>query len=430
MHHRNITVATFAEFGLYKQEAYAANLWAGKILSDHDVPVAYKSDHTGEAMSAQYLLLQAAVAHSFGLPEDKALQSVTSVPAKAIDMDDRLGYARPGYDADLVVWDSHPLSVGATPKQVYIDGIATLDPLQVEESAARVVAKQGLQAPATRATVSEDERKRVCGSSRKPGQAFVITGLNKVFLDEFSGLLPAAGGSPSRGDRLTLVIADGEVACLGTERSCSAAADAVHEQRGKDDVVYMQLKDGHLTRGLTAVTNSLGLQEISTDPATGDGKGNVVDLKETKNPENVDFAKYGVSLGGSSVKAQGFARARLGGITRAVQPPMAKGGLMAGVSTGLRTGLQSTLLNGGLFQEDVALHVELGEPAKANDGTISMAIERLRALLKSGGKKREKKEEDDIDGPWVLVANGSLPLVVKADSNVSHACLSPLSRLY
>lgn len=40
---RNITIATFAEFGLYKKEAYEANLWAGKILAEHGVPVAYKS---------------------------------------------------------------------------------------------------------------------------------------------------------------------------------------------------------------------------------------------------------------------------------------------------------------------------------------------------------------------------------------------------
>lgn len=40
---RNITIATFATHGLYKKEAYEANLWAGKILSDHGVPVAYKS---------------------------------------------------------------------------------------------------------------------------------------------------------------------------------------------------------------------------------------------------------------------------------------------------------------------------------------------------------------------------------------------------
>ena len=40
---RNITIATFAEFGLYKKEAYEANLWAGKILTDHGVPLVYKS---------------------------------------------------------------------------------------------------------------------------------------------------------------------------------------------------------------------------------------------------------------------------------------------------------------------------------------------------------------------------------------------------
>jgi hypothetical protein len=40
---RNITIATFSEFGFYKKEGYEANLWAGKILAEHGVPVAYKS---------------------------------------------------------------------------------------------------------------------------------------------------------------------------------------------------------------------------------------------------------------------------------------------------------------------------------------------------------------------------------------------------
>jgi urease alpha subunit len=60
------------------------------------------------------------VAYIFGL----ALSSVTSTPAKALGLDDRIGYVREGYDADLVVWDAHPLSVGAAPLQVYIDGTA------------------------------------------------------------------------------------------------------------------------------------------------------------------------------------------------------------------------------------------------------------------------------------------------------------------
>jgi hypothetical protein len=40
---RNITIATFSDFAFYKKEAYDANLYAGKILAEHGVPVAYKS---------------------------------------------------------------------------------------------------------------------------------------------------------------------------------------------------------------------------------------------------------------------------------------------------------------------------------------------------------------------------------------------------
>lgn len=82
--------------------------------------------------NAKYLLHQAATAHAFGLAADLALQSVTSVPAKSLEIDHRVGYLRPGYDADIVVWDSHPLSIGATPLQVYIDGRTTLDTKKVE----------------------------------------------------------------------------------------------------------------------------------------------------------------------------------------------------------------------------------------------------------------------------------------------------------
>ena len=53
--------------------------------------------------------------------------AVTTHPAKTIGLDHRIGYLRPGYDADVVVWQSHPLSIGAAPAQVYIDGIPQID---------------------------------------------------------------------------------------------------------------------------------------------------------------------------------------------------------------------------------------------------------------------------------------------------------------
>jgi imidazolonepropionase-like amidohydrolase len=44
-----------------------------------------------------------------------------------LEIGHRVGYTRAGYDADLIVWDSHPLSVGATALNVFIDGKDILD---------------------------------------------------------------------------------------------------------------------------------------------------------------------------------------------------------------------------------------------------------------------------------------------------------------
>lgn len=375
-----------------------------------------------EDLNSKYLLLQSAVGHSFGLPADKALQAVTSVPAASLEIDDRVGYVRAGYDADIVVWDSHPLSVGATPKQVFIDGVATLDPAKVEASSAHVAAAQGADAhrgagkPTMRATIDREQREQLCSGFHDQGRGFVISGITRSFLEEFPDFLTASttGGAQPAGENLTMVIADGKVACLGAGADCRTAATKLRDDR---EVTSIQLENGHLSRGLVAVTSTLGIAEIATVPATGDG---VVKAASEGSGNNVDHAKYGVSLGGKT-RSKTFARARLGGVTRAVQAPMSEGGLVVGVSTGMRTGVNSTLLNGGLFQNDVALHVALGEDAKVNGGAVSVAIEKLRGLITAGGKKglKEKEEQDVDEDSWVLVANGSLPLVVKADSTVS-----------
>ncbi|PSR78882.1 hypothetical protein BD289DRAFT_443226 [Coniella lustricola] len=416
----NVTVATFAEFSLYKQEAYAASLYAGKILNDHGVPVAYKSDHVGEDTSAQYLMLQPVVAHSFGLPEDKALQAVTSVPAKALDIHNRVGYVRPGYDADLVVWDAHPLSVGATPKQVYIDGLAQLDPAKVAENTAHVIVSasetdgdhRGATKPEIRASITKEERQRTCTDARKQGQTFVITGITKSFVGEYPDTLSLNKEPAVDEEDLVLVVQNGTMTCLGS--SIAGDCSIISAQLlNKIEGMHMDLKNGHVTRGLTAVTASLGISEISMVPESGDGSVDLVKPKEAQDEDNIGYAKYAISLGGSKVSAKTFARARLGGVTRAIQSPVTKDGFIVGVSTGMRTGLNSTLLNGGLFQDDVAMHVVLGDEAKGNDGSVSMAIEKLRALIKAGSKAAG----GDATHPWTLVANGSLPLVVKASAN-------------
>lgn len=73
------------------------------------------------------MLHEAQQAHYFGLASNLALASVISIPATILGYDHRIGFLKPGYDADLVIWDSHPLQIGATPKQVFIDGIPQLE---------------------------------------------------------------------------------------------------------------------------------------------------------------------------------------------------------------------------------------------------------------------------------------------------------------
>jgi imidazolonepropionase-like amidohydrolase len=386
----NITIATFSTFGLYKKEAYEANLWAGKILSDHGIPVAYKSDHTNEQLSAKYLLFQAATAHSFHLPEDLALQSVTSVPAKSLGFDHRIGFVRQGYDADIVVWDSHPLSVGATPLQVYIDGRATLDEVKVVESSSRIIPerRRNQQKPMMRTKLAEDVKADLCHQVKAILGKTVITGITKSYLQS-----PSKGASIER--NFTLVLEGSKVLCFDSPQNCLSSAE---------HGVVTNLENGHVLPGLTAVSGSLGLVEISSEDGTGDGR--ISQKGDLMNPEDLVYAKHGVHLEG-----RGFDRARIAGITRVISPPISAG-FVGGVSVGIKTNGKQTILDGGIFQDDVALHFTLGQAAKGESpSTVSSSLEMFRKILV------ENKGKDSVYGKAV---NGSIPVVVHIDNKVSR----------
>src|SRR4029077_19867802 len=57
-----------------------------------------------------------------GLTDDEALALVTINPAKQLRIDNRVGSLEVGKDADVVVWNHHPLSSYAIVERVYIDG--------------------------------------------------------------------------------------------------------------------------------------------------------------------------------------------------------------------------------------------------------------------------------------------------------------------
>ncbi|KAL2013198.1 hypothetical protein VTN00DRAFT_723 [Thermoascus crustaceus] len=394
----NITIATFSDFGLYKKEAYDANLRAGKVLAEHGVPVAYKSDHGAQDTNAKYILSQAATAHSFGLPEIQALQSVTSVPARSLEVDHRIGFVKPGYDADIVVWNSHPLTVGATPLQVYIDGKATLDPAKTRKPlSSESLSKKPKMRPAPPAGFQE-----LCSKIQREPGAIIITGITRSYLD-----YPSTETSPD--EPLTMTINSGRITCLGHHDDCISTSKPI------DHII--KLEDSHVLPGLTAFSSSLGLVEIPAEPSTSDGT--VSSNLDPFDPNNIIYAKYGVHLEGRA-----FERARIGGVTKAVTAPImgeTPKGFLGGVSVGIKTSGNKTILDGGIFKDDVALHFIIGQEVKASawTPTVSSAIAKLRRIL------FENKGKDSIYGK---AADGLLPVVVHSENKDDILQLIKLKR--
>lgn len=143
-----------------------------------------------------------------------------------------------------------------------------------------------------------------------------------------------------------MLIDNKRIACIDTHSACSSLLSG----SSKDETVTIDLADGYVTPGLLAVGNNLGIQDISSEPSTGDGSSDGDVLR---------FAKYGLHFG-----SRGLERARIGGVTKAVTAPASSGGLLRGVSVGLRTNENATILNGGIWKDDVALHVTIGQDGK------------------------------------------------------------------
>lgn len=57
-----------------------------------------------------------------GLSWGQALRAITSAPAEAIGMGDRLGSLKAGHVGDVVIWDGDPLELTSAPTAVFIDG--------------------------------------------------------------------------------------------------------------------------------------------------------------------------------------------------------------------------------------------------------------------------------------------------------------------
>ncbi|KAH9921901.1 uncharacterized protein B0H18DRAFT_1086033 [Fomitopsis serialis] len=379
-------IAIFATNHRYKRESYRGSEFAPRVLADNGIPVVLKSDHP--VLNSRYLLFEAQQAHYFGLPPHLALSSVTAVPATAAGMSHRIGVLQEGADADLVLWDSHPLQLGATPRKVWIDGI-----LQVGTDEDGVVIGKGKEGHAFREVPSvpswDEEREEAVKweglpplDTRKHRGRVVFKNVREVVI------------------RNTEAEGAGKITCAG--KDCRPLD-------GHDVDAVLDLYGGSIMPGIMSFGSPLGTEEIAGEPSTGDGAlydpfyGDVPTIlgDEGGVVRAADAMQFGT---------RNALLAHRGGVTYATSSLeksslfAGSSSIIAGLSVTFRTGSAHALEHGAIIKDVTALHVVISR-------TAPFAATSRVSITMNG-------EPDHTEtGHWFeKAAQGAIPLVVEVAS--------------
>lgn len=230
---RNVTVATFSDEWGFKLELYDTKFTElPKAIVDAGLPLVLTTDHP--STYGKLLMYVAQVAHHYGVSNELAIASLIAEPARALGLDNRIGFARPGYDADLVIWDKHPLRLGATPLQVMIDGntiVKAPDSLWNETQPA-----QSQHCPPQQPQHVHDEQ--ICF----PGQQdLVVQGIKVDYFNEHNSDMEPVDWQED--NTATAVIRGGKLECIG-KRECRLLA---HKLVDEDQFPIMNVSNGFVT---------------------------------------------------------------------------------------------------------------------------------------------------------------------------------------
>jgi imidazolonepropionase-like amidohydrolase len=367
--------ALFADNMYYKAEAYVGSEQAGKILWENGLTPVYVSDNP--VLNSQHVVFEAAKAYRYGLPYHVALAGVTSASAELLGLGEKIGKVKPGFDADVVVWDSDPLEIGATPVQVWIDGSPQFEePVELRKPTSKPL-EPTMDLQDTQEGVTELKD-------------VVFTGISRSLLMNGADSLDAADGDGK------LVVRNGTIKCIGL---CLKEKALAQEEGFKT----IHLRDGHVAPAFTAFGSFLGIEEISAEEDTRDGS----------NGDNTFSAAIdGLSLGGKPMQA-----AYAHGVTKAISAPSFSGGGHKGLSAGFRTGASFAGEKGAVFKDQVALHYTLTLGAKqGKTPSISSAVGDLREKLLKAVKANVTDETTVEEKNLIAVVGDELPLVITVHS--------------
>ena len=117
--------SVFADWWAYKMEVYYSTAYNAAILTANGAITSINSD---DAELIRHLYHEAAKTQRYGgMTDDQALSMITINPAKQLGIADKVGSIEEGKQADLVIFEGHPLSSYTVPQMTFVDGVKYFD---------------------------------------------------------------------------------------------------------------------------------------------------------------------------------------------------------------------------------------------------------------------------------------------------------------
>ncbi len=244
-----VGISIFADSWSFKQEGYDSIPWNAWICTKAGVNVSINTDGLAGTTA---LNIDAAKAMRYGgLTDDQALRMITINPAKELGIDFRTGSIEVGKDADLAIWDGHPLSVYSRCAMTMVEGevfFERRDAFGVDKSPTKAVL---------------DPIKHVVEAPLPPA--------SKVYAIVNAEIYPVSGPRIPIG---TVVLEGGKIRAVGVKVAIPAGAYRIP---GKGLKVYPGFIDGFTSMGLAEISpipvmmdnSELGTNQPDLDALTG-----------------------------------------------------------------------------------------------------------------------------------------------------------------
>lgn len=226
--------STFSDWWAYKVEAFDAIPFNSALLTQAGVKVCIKSD---DAELMRHLYQEAAKTVKYGgLTEDQAIATITINAASQIGLDNRIGSIDVGKDADLAIFNGHPLNGFSRCELTLVDGEVYFE-------------RHGDHKPIGQGFASADAASR----SIEPQLTESPTGTYALLN---ARIVPIAGDAIERG---TLIVSSGKITAIaGPEFPVPPGATSI-------DLAGLSIYPGMINAG-----GALGLTEIGSLTETQD----------------------------------------------------------------------------------------------------------------------------------------------------------------